>query len=73
MPNIENVAGRTGRKETAMARHMMHHNLLHNDMAHCHTALSYYAGTESYFWGFYWYAYFAQYRYRLKRVNTALL
>lgn len=55
-----------------MARRMMNVNLLHNDMADRHTALSYYAGTESYFWGFYWYAYFTQYRYRLRRLNTAL-
>lgn len=36
-----------------MARHM-----LHNDMAANHANVSYYAGTSSYFWGFYWYAYF---------------
>ena len=41
-----------------MARHMMQRNMLHTDMADNHAAVSYYAGTSSSFWGFYWYAYF---------------
>ena len=39
-----------------MARHMMQNDMLH-------AAVSYYAGTSSLFWGFYWYAYFS-YRYQ---------
>ena len=46
-----------------MARHMMQNDMLHNDMADNHAAVSYYAGTRSIFWGFYWYAYFT-YRYQ---------
>ena len=38
-----------------MARHMMQNDMLHNDMADNHAAVSYYAGTRSIFWGFYWY------------------
>ena len=45
-----------------MARHMMQNDMLHNDMADNHAAVSYYAGTSS-VWGFYWYAYF-NYRYQ---------
>lgn len=41
-----------------MARRMMRNDMLRNDMAADHAAVSYYAGTSSYFWGFYWYAYF---------------
>ena len=41
-----------------MARQMMRNDMLHNDMAAAQTAVSYYAGTSSYFWGSYWYAYF---------------
>ena len=36
-----------------MARHMMQNDMLHNDMADNHAAVSYYAGTSSIFWGFY--------------------
>ena len=46
-----------------MARHIMQNDMLHNDMADNHAAVSYYAGTRSIFWGFYWYAYFS-YRYQ---------
>ena len=35
-----------------MARHMMQRDMLHNDMAANHAAVSYYAGTSS-VWGFY--------------------
>lgn len=56
-----------------MARNMMNVNMIHNDMAEKHaTGCSSYAGSSSFFGGFYWYAYFDAYRYRLKRVNTAL-
>ena len=51
-----------GGRETHMARHMMQRDMLHNDMAENHAAVSYYAGSSS-FWGFYWYAYFTK-RYR---------
>lgn len=46
-----------------MVRHMMQRDMFHNDMADNHAAVSYYAGTSSLFWGFYWYAYFS-YRYQ---------
>ena len=50
-----------------MARHMMRQDMIHNDMAQNHAAVSYYAGNSSYFRGFFWYAYFcAKNRYRLK-------
>ena len=49
-----------------MARHMMQNDMLHNDMADNHAAVSYYAGNRSYFGGFFWYAYFGgKDRYRL--------
>ena len=42
-----------------MARHMMRQDMIHNDMAQNHAAVSY-------FWGFFWYAYFCgNSRYRL--------
>ena len=33
-----------------MARHMMRQDMIHNDMAQNHAAVSYYAGNSSYFW-----------------------
>ena len=38
-----------------MARHMMQRDMLHNDMAANHAAVSYYVGTSS-VWGFYWWS-----------------
>lgn len=55
-----------------MARNMMNVNMIHNDMAEKHAVGSSYTGTSTFFGGFYWYAYFDAYRYRLRRVNTAL-
>ncbi len=52
-----------------MARHMMHSDMIHNDMAASRAAVSYYAGNRSYFWGFYWYAYFTP-RYQLPAVKN---
>ena len=51
-----------------MARHMMQRDMLHNDMAANHAAVSYYAGTSS-VWGFYWYAYFTS-RYQTPAVKN---
>ena len=52
-----------------MVRHMMQRDMLHNDMAANHAAVSYYAGISSYFWGFYWYAYFTS-RYQMPAVKN---
>lgn len=51
-----------------MARHMMQRDMLHNDMAANHAAVSYYVGTSS-VWGFYWYAYFTS-RYQTPAVKN---
>lgn len=51
-----------------MARHMMQRDMLHNDMAANHAAVSYYAGTSS-VWGFYWYANFTS-RYQMPAVKN---
>lgn len=51
-----------------MARHMMQRDMLHNDMAANHAAVSYYAGTSS-VWRFYWYAYFTS-RYQTPAVKN---
>lgn len=52
-----------------MVRHMMQRDMFHNDMAANHAAVSYYAGTSSIFWGFYWYAYFTS-RYQTPAVKN---
>ncbi len=52
-----------------MARHMMRNDMMHNDMAAGHGAVSYYAAVSSNFWGFYWYAYFTS-RYQTPAVKN---
>lgn len=53
-----------------MARNMMNANMLHNDMAENHAAVSYYAGTSTFSWCFSWCAYFGEQRYRLREADT---
>lgn len=51
-----------------MARHMMHRDMIHHDMAEDHAAVSYYYAASSSFWGFFWYAYFTD-RYQTPAVK----